>query len=123
MNNNFLPLDKHGCLMLVEGTHRITQGVEVLMTPGHTAHHQCVKVSSNDGVLFFLGDMVPMSAHAGLSYIMSYDLYPLQTLANKKMYFERALAEDWIVAFVHDPQLFFGKVHKKEGKYSFVPLT
>lgn len=123
MCNNFLPLEEHGCLRLVEGNTPITQGVEVLLAPGHTAYHQCVKISSDNEVLFFLGDMVPMSAHAGLSYIMSYDLYPLETLANKKKYFEYAITEEWIVAFVHDAQLFFGRIKQKDNNYSFVALA
>jgi hypothetical protein len=63
-----------------------------------------------------------MSGHAGLSYIMSYDLYPLETLANKRKYFEYAIAEEWIVAFVHDSQIFFGKVIKRDNKYSVIAL-
>jgi glyoxylase-like metal-dependent hydrolase (beta-lactamase superfamily II) len=123
MRQNFQPLEAHGCVQLVEGDTRITQGVEVLKTPGHTSYHQCVKISSGEEVLFFLGDMVPMSAHAGLSYIMSYDLYPLETLANKKKYFDIAIAEDWIVAFVHDASLFFGRIQKKDNKYTCVQLS
>ena len=122
MPHNFLPLEKHGCLRRVEGNARIAEGVDVVLAPGHTSHHQCVKISSDNQVLFFLGDMVPMSAHAGLSYIMSYDLYPLETLANKKTYFDNAIAEDWIVAFVHDTQLFFGKIRKKDNKYACIPF-
>ncbi len=122
MQNNFLPLEAHGCAQLVEGNSQITEGVQVLSASGHTAHHQCVKISSNDRVLFFLGDMVPMSAHVSLSYIMSYDLYPLQTISNKKKYFEQAIAEHWIVAFVHDAKLFFGKIVMKKQKYFTEPL-
>jgi glyoxylase-like metal-dependent hydrolase (beta-lactamase superfamily II) len=122
MRNTFIPLEGHGCLRLVDGDTQIMGGVEVLLASGHTSHHQCVKISSGDRVLFFLGDMVPMSAHVGLSYIMSYDLYPLETLTNKKKYFERAITEDWIVAFVHDAQLYFGRIMKKDEKYSFCSL-
>jgi len=122
MRNNFLPLEEHGCVRLVEGNAQITDGVQVLPASGHTAHHQCVKISSDDEVLFFLGDMVPMSSHVGLSYVMSYDLYPLQTLANKKKYFEQIIAEKWNVAFVHDAKLFFGRIGKKENKYFNIPL-
>jgi glyoxylase-like metal-dependent hydrolase (beta-lactamase superfamily II) len=120
--DTFLPLAKHRCLRLVEGDVRITEGVDVVMAPGHTSHHQCVKVTSGTDVLFFLADMVPMSGHVGLSYIMSYDLFPLETLENKKKTFDRAIDEDWMLAFVHDPQLFFGKVGKKKDKYVFLPL-
>jgi glyoxylase-like metal-dependent hydrolase (beta-lactamase superfamily II) len=122
MHNNYIPLEENGCLRLVEGNTQIAEGVEALLVPGHTSHHQCVKISSDEGVVFFLGDMVPMSGHAGLSYIMSYDLYPLETLANKKKYFEYAMEEDWIVAFVHDSQIFFGRISKKDNKYSVIAL-
>lgn len=122
MRHNFLPLEQVGSLRLVEGNTQITDGVEVLLAAGHTSYHQCVKITSDDGVLFFLGDMVPMSAHVGLSYIMSYDLFPLETLANKIKYFERAISESWIVAFVHDAEVFFGKIKKRDDKYSFIPF-
>jgi glyoxylase-like metal-dependent hydrolase (beta-lactamase superfamily II) len=122
VQHNFIPLEEHKCHRLVEGNTQIIEGVEVLLASGHTSHHQCVKISTADGVLFFLGDMVPMSAHVGLSYIMSYDLYPLETLENKKRYFTQAIAEDWIVAFVHDAQFFFGRIREKDNKYSIFPF-
>lgn len=123
MSQNFLPLEERGCLRLVEGDTLITEGIEVVLASGHTSHHQCVKISSGNDVLFFLGDMVPMSAHVGLSYIMSYDLYPLETLANKRKYLEYAITGNWIVAFVHDAQMYFGRIEKEENKYSAVPLS
>jgi glyoxylase-like metal-dependent hydrolase (beta-lactamase superfamily II) len=118
----FLPLEKHGLLLLVHGDKEITEGVSVIQAPGHTASHQCLKVCSESMVLFFLGDLVPTSAHIGLSYIMSYDLFPLETLENKKKVFEQAIREDWILAFNHDPHHFFGKVKETKGKFSFEPL-
>ncbi len=117
MSENFAPLEKYGLLRLVDGDTEITEGVEVVMVSGHTSSHQCVKITSEGKVLFFLGDLVPMSAHVGLSYIMSYDLFPLETLENKKKYFEQAIAQDWTIAFVHDPHIFFGRIGKKDHKY------
>lgn len=119
---NFLPLEEYGLVDLVEGDSRITTGVDVVLAPGHTSRHQCVRVHSKGRVLFYLGDLVPTSAHIGLSYIMSYDLYPLETLETKKKFYEQAIAEDWILAFVHDPLHFFGKVARKNHKYEFVSL-
>jgi len=123
MSENFVPLERHGLLRLVDGDAEITQGVEVVLAPGHTSRHQCVKITSEGEILFFLGDMVPMSGHVGLSYIMSYDLFPLETLENKMRHFEEAVAEDWIVAFVHDPQFFFGRIGKRDDKYVFLNLA
>jgi len=122
LEQNFLPLKKHGLLQLVDGNKEISEGVEVIVVPGHTSRHQCLKVSTGGKVFFFLGDLVPTSAHVGLSYIMSYDLFPQQTLENKREYFEQAIEEDWILAFNHDPEHFFGKVKKVNNKYTFETL-
>ncbi len=122
LEQNFLPLEKYGLLQLVDGNKEISEGVEVIVVPGHTSRHQCLKVSTGGKVFFFLGDLVPTSAHVGLSYIMSYDLFPRQTLENKREYFEQAIKEDWILAFNHDPEHFFGKVKKVNNKYTFEAL-
>lgn len=122
LKQNFLPLEKHGLLQLVDGNKEISEGVEVIVVPGHTSRHQCLKVSTGGKVFFFLGDLVPTSAHVRLSYIMSYDIFPQQTLENKRKYFEQAIEEDWILAFNHDPEHFFGKVKKVNNKYTFEAL-
>jgi len=119
---NFLPLADCGVVDLVDGNSPVTDGVEVLLTPGHTACHQCVKVSSGRQTLVFLGDLVATSAHIALVYGMSYDLYPLDNLESKRTLYEQAVAEDWILAFVHDPVRYFGKVRKVSSKYEFQPL-
>lgn len=119
---NFLPLEKYRVLELVNGNQLVVPGVEVVLAPGHTSRHQCVKIQSRDQTLFYLGDLVPTSAHLGLPYIMSYDLYPLDTIESRKKFYEQALAENWILAFVHDPVHYFGRIRKKTGKYEFAPL-
>ncbi|MFQ6070583.1 MAG: MBL fold metallo-hydrolase [Candidatus Aminicenantales bacterium] len=119
LSENFIPLEEHKVLDLVEGDTEITDGVEVVVVPGHTAHHQCVRVWSQGKTLFFLGDLVPTSAHAGLSYIMSYDLFPLETLENKKKYFQQGLEEGWLFAFCHDPEFYFACLSKEKEKYTF----
>lgn len=123
LSENFLPLEKYGLVYLIEGAKEITEGVEVFLAPGHTSSHQCVKVQSQGKALFFLGDLVPTSAHVGLPYIMSYDLFPLETLKSKKKYYEKAIEEDWIIAFNHDPDHYFGRIKKEGDKYKFQPLN
>jgi glyoxylase-like metal-dependent hydrolase (beta-lactamase superfamily II) len=118
----FLPLREHGQLELLEGNTEIVPGVEGVLATGHTSCHQCVKVSSQGQTLLFLGDMVPTSGHIKMPYIMSYDLFPQETMENKEKYFQQAIAENWIVAFNHDPELFFARIHQKENKYIFQAL-
>jgi len=123
LSENFLPLEKDGLVCLIEGAKEITEGVGVYLAPGHTLSHQCVKAQSQEKVLFFLGDLVPTSAHIGLCYIMSYDLFPLVTLESRKKYYEKAIEEDWIIAFNHDPEYYFGRIKKEGDKYKFQPLN
>jgi len=122
VKEKFLVLEKYGLVHLADGEEEISEGVKVVPVPGHTSRHQCVEVRSEGKIFFFLGDLVPTSAHIGLSYIMSYDLFPQETLENKKRIFEQAIAENWILGFVHDPDCFFGKVEKEKDKYKFKPL-
>ncbi|MFC2158006.1 MBL fold metallo-hydrolase, partial [Acidobacteriota bacterium] len=119
LKQHYEPLKEAGVLWLVEGNTQITNGVDVVIAEGHTSHHQCVKITSSDHTVFFLGDLVPTSAHIGLPYIMSYDLFPLDTLKTKERLYEQAIEEKWIVAFNHDPKHFFGRIVKKEDKYVF----
>lgn len=119
---DFRPLAERGLVDLVDGDAAVTPGVEVVLAPGHTARHQCVKVRSGDKTLMFLGDLVATSAHIGLAYGMSYDLYPLENIETRKKLYEQAVAEDWILAFVHDPVHYFGRVVRKNGKFEFRPL-
>ena len=121
-DENFRPLADFGLLRLVDGDAPVTEGVEVMLAPGHTARHQCVKVVSGGKTLVYLGDLVPTSAHIGLAYGMSYDLHPLENLENKRKLYSQAVAEDWILAFVHDPVRYFGRVGKVNQKFEFRPL-
>jgi glyoxylase-like metal-dependent hydrolase (beta-lactamase superfamily II) len=119
---NFRPLADFGLLSLVDGDSPVTEGVEVMLAPGHTARHQCVKVKSGGQTLVYLGDLVPTSAHIALAYGMSYDLHPLENLESKRKLYEQAVVENWILAFVHDPVHYFGKVRKANQKFKFRPL-
>jgi glyoxylase-like metal-dependent hydrolase (beta-lactamase superfamily II) len=118
----FDPLEEQGQLRLVDGNTEVGEGIEVLLAPGHTSHHQVVKIESEGQALVFLGDMVPTSGHVGLSYVMSYDLFPLETIKSKEEYYRMALEGDWILAFNHDPDIYFGKIRRKEDKFVFSPL-
>jgi glyoxylase-like metal-dependent hydrolase (beta-lactamase superfamily II) len=122
LKENFEAVGRAGQTLFVEGRAVVTDGVEVFLTPGHTRFHQSVRISSMDETLIYLGDLVPMSAHIGLPYIMSYDLYPLETLETKKKVYELAIAGNWTLAFVHDPVRYFGKVTRSGTKYQFQPL-
>ena len=114
-------LGEGGVLALADGDTPLAPGVEAVLIPGHTAFHQGVKVVSGGRTLFYFGDAVPTAAHLDLPYIMSYDLYPVETYNNKKAILERAEAEGWILAFSHDLRHPFGLLRRSGRRLDFVP--
>ena len=119
---NFNPIMHVNQWEFLDGDTEVLPGVSMVVTPGHTQHHQSVKVESEGQVAFFLGDLIPTISHLPLPYIMGYDLYPLQTLETKRWILDRAFEEEWLLIFEHDPQIKMGYVKKDiEGKYFLKP--
>ncbi len=119
---NFWPLQEKGRVELINGNREVLPGVKIILTPGHTAHHQSVLITSGSANVFYAGDLIPTSAHVGLPYIMSYDLFPVETLKTKKEILAKAVAENWVLAYVHDPKSFFSRVKKEKDKFISKPL-
>ncbi|MGA2669543.1 MAG: MBL fold metallo-hydrolase, partial [Ignavibacteria bacterium] len=71
-------------------------------------------------ILLYAGDLFPMSSHIHLPYIMGYDLFPLTTLNEKKIYLSKIVREKWIVFFEHDPYTETARIHRTEKGYSII---
>ncbi len=72
----------------------------------------------------FFADLVPTVAHVAYPWIMSYDLYPMTTLENKKIWVPRAAAEGWLAIFQHEAETPLGRVvAEKPGRYQAEPLA
>ncbi len=107
---NLVPVTDAGLWHLTEGAARITEGISVLPTPGHTPHHQSVLVSSDGETACFLADVCPTVAHLPLPWIMGYDLEPLVTLESKRTLWQEAREEGWLLIFEHDPVVPWGRL-------------
>ena len=92
-------------------------GISVLPVHGHTPGQQLVKVTSNGQTLLYCGDLIPTSAHIPLPWIMSYDLFPLVTLEEKKKILPKVVSENWILFYEHDPYVIASAVIKDEKGY------
>ncbi len=122
LKERLTPIQKYGNLELIDGDAEIYEDLKLIHLPGHTKGHQCVLIEGKDEKIFFAGDLIPTSAHFPLSYIMAYDLFPLETLNNKKKILEKAYGEKWLFALYHDPKYVIGRTELKEEKWNFVPL-
>lgn len=121
--HNHQPVSDAGLWDLVQGEAEITEGVHVLPTPGHTPHHQSVLVRSEGRTACFLADVCPTVAHLPLPWIMGYDLEPLVTLESKRGLWRRALDEEWLLVFEHDPETPWGHLDPEADRTALVPLA
>ena len=113
---DFLPLKQAGQLELIVGDIPIEDGIDIITIPGHNRHFQTVLISSNDQKTIFLGDLIPTASHLSYPYIMGYDLFPLETLKAKKHLLQKAVEENWLLIFEHDPKVKMGYVKIQLGK-------
>ncbi len=119
---NHAPVTEAGLWDLVRGEATITEGVRVLPTPGHTPHHQSVLVTSDGETACFLADVCPTTAHVPLPWIMGYDLEPLVTLESKRGLWTRALEEQWLLVFQHDPEVAWGRLDPDADRPKLTPV-
>ena len=50
-------------------------------------------------------DLMPATQHVGLPWIISYDIRPLDTLAEKERLLAESLADDYLLLFEHDAEI------------------
>jgi len=120
--DNFLPLADAGVLDLVDHDAEIVPGVRLRRTGGHTAHHQMVQISGGGRTAVFAADLLPTVAHLDLPWIMSYDLYPLDTLAYKRKFLAEAVEGEYAIFFEHDPDIAGGLIRVDGRHYRVDPL-
>jgi glyoxylase-like metal-dependent hydrolase (beta-lactamase superfamily II) len=115
--DDYEALSRKGYFDFAEGDKEILPGVHVVRSGGHVPFHQCVWLESDRNQAFFLGDLIPTHSHLPFPYIMAFDVDPLKTLEKKKEYLARAVAENWLLFFVHDPDFPYARIEQIDGNY------
>ena len=110
------PVADAGQLELVDGDSEIAEGVRVIKVAGHNRDLQCVRIDSGDETAFMFADLLPTTAHVPPAWVMSFDLYPVETLEQKKRLIPQAIDEDWVCVFEHDPRTPLGRLRDRDGK-------
>jgi glyoxylase-like metal-dependent hydrolase (beta-lactamase superfamily II) len=102
---NYDPLIESGQMTLSNDDREIVPGVFARTIPGHTRHMQAVMVKSGGRTACYVSDLIPTTAHLKPAWVAAFDLYPLETLENKKRIYKEALPENWLMVFTHDPDV------------------
>ena len=120
---DFAPLAGSGRLRLVEGEIPLAEGLTLIPTPGHTAHHQSLILEAGGTAVLFAGDLVPTAAHVGFGFIMSYDLEPRLVLKTKRAVYDRLGSGEVILAMPHEARTPFGRLVREDGRFELRPLA
>jgi glyoxylase-like metal-dependent hydrolase (beta-lactamase superfamily II) len=105
ISDNYDPLIRSGQMHLLRGDQEIVPGVSVEVFPGHTAHMQAVVVTSGGKTACYISDLIPTAAHIDLTWVMAFDLFPIDTINSRKRYYDRALPEKWLTVFTHGAEV------------------
>jgi glyoxylase-like metal-dependent hydrolase (beta-lactamase superfamily II) len=132
---NWEPLFDAGVVRLFDGGGAGVEplpGVRAVRVPGHNAG-MCIvlldgvgrgEAGEPGGRAVFFADLVPTAAHVAYPWIMSYDLYPVTTLENKKIWLPRAAAEGWLAIFQHEAEEPMARLQEeKPGRFRAVPVA
>ena len=114
---NFDPLERADCLTVLEKECELFPDINLIISNGHTTGQQLVKISDGINTVVYCADLIPTSSHLPIPYVMSYDLYPLTTIKEKKKLLNDASNGDWILIFEHDPFVEAVKVMNVENEY------
>jgi len=106
LKENFVPLEEHGVLELVDGKDEweFMDRINFNFYYGHTEAMLLPEFEMDNGhKLIYMADLLPSTAHVRLPYVMSYDIRPLETLDERKTFYERAISEESYLFLEHDP--------------------
>jgi glyoxylase-like metal-dependent hydrolase (beta-lactamase superfamily II) len=105
ISDNYDPLIRTGQMQLLPGATEIVPGISVENYPGHTRNMMAVFLRSAGKTACYISDLIPTTWHLEVTWVMAYDLFPLETIENRKRYYSRAIPEQWLTIFTHDPEI------------------
>ncbi len=118
LKENILPIKESGQLKMIDVTALAKDGEETTVIPypsgiipslsfilvnGHTDAMMLPLIQFKGKTIVYVADLLPSVAHIPLPYVMAYDMFPLTTLKEKKIFLDHALQNDWVLFFEHDP--------------------
>ncbi|MBB6498252.1 MBL fold metallo-hydrolase [Pedobacter cryoconitis] len=104
LKDNILPIEESGQLKFISEKEGIEfrPGFNVRFAFGHTDAMMLPELTYKNHTIIYAADLLPSVGHIPLPYVMAYDMFPLQTLKEKKIFLEEAAAKNYILYLEHD---------------------
>ena len=101
---NLLPVKEADQIEFIEGETRITSEITAIETPGHTANHASVAISSGGETAVYLGDVIQHEVQLErVAWLSAFDVLPLVNLETKKRLVAEAIEQRRLLIAVHNP--------------------
>ena len=123
LKENILPIQESGQLKFIEAVNSendqlnatlFTENISLRFVSGHTQKMMLPQITYKDKTIVFMADLLPSVAHIPVPYVMAYDMFPLKTLNEKKIFLNEALNNNYILFFEHDAQHECCTLHQTE---------
>ena len=120
LKENILPIKELGQLHMIDVPDRIVSGsnddrkidtlgctafndsIDIRFANGHTRAMMLPLIRYRGHTIVFMADLLPSAGHIPLPYVMAYDMFPLTSLQEKRIFLEEAVTNNYILFFEHD---------------------
>jgi glyoxylase-like metal-dependent hydrolase (beta-lactamase superfamily II) len=105
LKENILPIQESGQLKFVDAHDNVkfTDEISIRFVYGHTESMMLPLIKYKGREILYMADLLPSVGHLPLPYVMAYDMFPLQTLTEKKEFLNEAVAKNYVLFLEHDP--------------------
>jgi glyoxylase-like metal-dependent hydrolase (beta-lactamase superfamily II) len=105
LKENILPIQESGQLRFIEAHDNVTftDQISIRFVYGHTESMMLPLIAYKERQILYMADLLPSVGHLPLPYVMAYDMFPLQTLTEKKIFLNEAVANNYVLFLEHDP--------------------
>ena len=105
LKENISPIRESGQLRFVNRNvqEEVMPGFDIYYAYGHTESMMLPMLKYKGRTIVFMADLLPSVGHLPLPYVMAYDMFPLKTLIEKRVFLEEALAGNYVLFLEHDP--------------------
>jgi glyoxylase-like metal-dependent hydrolase (beta-lactamase superfamily II) len=112
LKENILPIRESGQLKFIDIPRPennllpkaiFNDNISLQIVSGHTESMMLPQIQYRDKTIVFMADLLPSAGHIPIPYVMAYDMFPLTTLNEKKIFLKEAVDNNYILFFEHDP--------------------
>lgn len=105
LKENILPIQESGQLKFIEENASPFDFIQFTLANGHTESQLIPEIAYKGKTIAYCADLIPSPAHIPLPYVMGYDVRPLVTLDEKEQFLNKALKNEYVLFYEHDPKI------------------